>query len=95
AEVESDSLHRVFTSPNRITWQDWEYWLFRRAHNVLTGPALETALIPLKSKNEKSPLIAEWRMGSGSLTYVDLALHYQLLNIHPGAFRLLANLISY
>ena len=95
AEVESDSLHRVFTSPNRITWQDWEYWLFRRAHNILTGPALETALIPLKSKNERSPLIAEWRVGSGTLTYVDLALHHQLLNIHPGAFRLLANLISY
>ncbi|MCX6133678.1 MAG: PIG-L family deacetylase [Ignavibacteriales bacterium] len=95
AEVESDSLHQVFTRPNRITWEDWEFWLFRRAHNILSGPALETALVPLKAKLDRSPLIAEWRMGSGTLTYVDLALQQQLLNIHPGAFRLLANLISY
>jgi hypothetical protein len=94
-EVESEPNSRLVTSPNRITWQDWEAWLFRRAHNFVSGPALKTAVIPLKSKNEKNPLVAEWSFGSGTLTYVDLALQSQLLNVHPGAFRLLANLISY
>ncbi len=94
-EVEADGQHRLFNSPNRLTWQDWESWLFRRAYNIVAGPALKTAVIPLKSKLEKNPLIAEWAIGSGTLTYVDLALSHQFLNVHPGAFRLLANLISY
>jgi len=49
----------------------------------------------LRAKKDKSPLIAEWKLGSGTLTYVDLALEPQFLNILPGAFRLLANLLSY
>ena len=95
AQVESDSAHRMFNAPNRIRWLDWEGWLYRRSHNVLSGPALSSAVVPLKSQNEKAPLIAEWKIGSGVLTYVDLALYPQFLNIHPGAFRLLANLVSY
>jgi hypothetical protein len=35
-----------------------------------------------------------WRRGQGSITYCDLALHLQLLDIHPGAFQLLANMLS-
>ena len=94
-EVQTEEQNRLFTSPNRLTWQDWESWLFRRAYNIVAGPALRTAVIPLKSKLEKNPLIAEWSIGSGTFTYVDLALQHQFLNVHPGAFRLLANLISY
>ena len=94
-EVEFDEHNRIITAPNLLTWQDWEDWLFRRAHNMVSGPALNTAIVSLKSKLEKNPLIAEWSFGSGTLTYVDLALQQQFLNIHPGAFRLLANLISY
>ena len=94
-EVETVEHHRLFTAPNRLTWQDWESWLFRRAHNILAGPALQTAVIPLKSKLEKNPMIVEWSVGSGIFTYVDLALQHQFLNVHPGAFRLFANLISY
>lgn len=94
-EVETEEHNRLFTSPNRLTWQDWESWLFRRGYNIVAGPALKTAVIPLKSKLEKNPLIAEWIIGSGTFTYVDLALQHQFLNVHPGAFRLLANLISY
>lgn len=93
--VETDSTHRVLASPNRITAQDWSGWLFRRAHNLLSGPALASAAVPLKSQNNKSPFIAEWKFGSGILTYVDLALYPQFLNVQPGSFRLLANLVSY
>jgi hypothetical protein len=85
----------MLREPNVMADTDWREWLFRRAHNVLSGPALAQAAIPLKSKNGAMPLIAEWKLGSGTLTYVDLALEPQFLNILPGAFRLLANLISY
>jgi hypothetical protein len=95
AQVESDSAHRMFNVPNRINWLDWEGWLYRRSHNMLSGPALSSAVVPLRSKDEHSPLMAEWKIGSGVLTYVDLALYPQFLNIHAGAFRLLANLVSY
>ncbi|MGA3243065.1 MAG: PIG-L family deacetylase [Bacteroidota bacterium] len=95
AQVEIDSVHRMFSVPNRINWLDWENWLYRRSHNVLSGPALSSAVVPLRSKDENAPLIVEWKIGSGVLTYVDLALYPQFLNIHAGAFRLLANLVSY
>ncbi|MBF8296436.1 MAG: hypothetical protein HW389_2981 [Bacteroidetes bacterium] len=94
-EVRPDSTHRLFAGPNRINTSDWEEWFYRRSYNTLSGTALASARIVLSSADGKSPMVAEWTMGNGTLTYVDLALHYQLLNIHPGAFRLLANLISY
>jgi hypothetical protein len=95
AGLETDSLHRALMTPNRIRPEDWAGWLFRRAHNIVSGPALANAVVPAKSQMEQSPFIAEWKMGSGTLTYVDLALQAQFLNVHPGSYRLFANLISY
>ena len=93
--VEADSSHRLLSTPNPIREKDWTGWLYRRASNILSGPALASAVVPLRSRDDKNPLIAEWKMGTGLLTYVDLALSHQFLNVHPGAFRLLANIISY
>jgi hypothetical protein len=94
-DVSADSTHRLFSVPNRIVTSDWYDWYYRRAHNNLSGPALTSARILLSSSYGKSPLIAEWAVGKGTVTYVDLALSAQLLNVHPGVVRLLANLTSY
>jgi len=92
--VEIDSTSRYATNPNRLRDDAWIGWLYRRAHNILSGEALDRAEVVVRSSPENDPLIATWRRGRGTITYCDLALEPQLLNIHPGAFRLLANLLS-
>jgi hypothetical protein len=94
-KLELRQSEEVFSTPNMIALKDWDEWLYRRAYNVLDGPALATSKKLLVSADEKSPLIVEWTVGSGKMTYIDLALDPQLLNVHPGAFRLLANLTAY
>ena len=93
--VETDSTHKLVSFPNVLVPDDWLEWLFRRAFNVIAGPALEHASVPVRTAADHKPLIGIWKRGAGTLTYVDLALHPQFLNIHPGAYRLLANLLSY
>jgi len=90
--VEFDAGHPFMTAPNLITSGDWDDWLFQRAYNQVSGPALSNAAIPVRVGQQ--PMIVSIQEGGGRKTYVDLALHPQLLNIHPGCFRLLANLIS-
>ena len=94
-DVRADATHHLFSRPNRILSTDWGDWYYRRAHNHLSGAALASARIVLSSSDGKSPLIAEWTVGKGIVTYVDLALSAQFLNVLPGAVRLLANLTSY
>ena len=91
--VEVVSSDPLLTTPNQISTADWDEWLFQRGYNVVSGPALGAALLPVKTGGH--PLIVSLREGEGRKTYVDLALYPQLLNIHAGTFRLLANLISY
>jgi len=91
--VDVESSHPLMTTPNLITSSDWDDWLFQRGYNIVSGPALDSALPAVKTGHY--PLIVSSQDGKGRKTYVDLALHPQLLNIHAGSFRLLANLISY
>ena len=93
--VDADSSSRMLTSPNEIHHDDWTNWLFQRSYNLVSGRALESAVIPVKTAQERAPLVIQWKRGAGTLTYTDLALQPQFLNVHAGACRLLANLISY
>jgi hypothetical protein len=95
ALVEIDSTHEMVLRPNPIVRGDWSDWLYARAYNLVSGEELSSASVPVRMAKGKNPLIATWRRGRGTITYCDLAFHPQFLNIHPGAFRLLANLISY
>jgi hypothetical protein len=95
ALVEIDSTHDMVLRPNPIARGDWSDWLYARAYNLVSGEELSSASVPVRMAKGKNPLIATWRRGGGTITYCDLAFHPQFLNIHPGAFRLLANLISY
>lgn len=93
--VEMNALHELLKKPNRIIDENWNGWLFQRSYNQITGSVLGNAEIPVKAKQQNSPFIVTNKDGSGKRTYVDLALGHQFMNVNPGAFRLLANLISY
>lgn len=93
--LQVDSTHTIFTSPNRIHPEDWNGWLFLRGYNDVFCSTLEDVQFPIRVRKEDLPLIVIQKEGNGRRTYVDLALGQQWMNIHPGAFRLLANLISY
>jgi len=92
--VVMDDMAPLFSSPNRITSTDWSGWLFLRAYNGVSAGDIENVQVPLRTENQSLPLIVVSESGSGQMTYVDLALAPQWLNIHPGSFKLLANLIS-
>lgn len=85
----------LLNGPNHLAAEDWNDWLFLRGYNVISGEALTTATVPIRAGFGGSPLVASFSAGAGKRTYVDLALSPQLLNIHAGAFRFLANLISW
>jgi len=90
-----DSKHPILTSPNLMTPEDWEGWINSRGYNIVSGRGLEKAELPVRVTRGNMPLIVSQREGEGKFTYVDLAFGSQWMNIHPGAFRLFANLISY
>lgn len=92
--LQTAAAHALLVSPNHLEASDWEGWLFRRAYNLISGPALVDAETPIQTAAENAPLLVTKALGRGRLTYVDLALAPQLLNVHPGAFRLFANLLS-
>jgi LmbE family N-acetylglucosaminyl deacetylase len=93
--VEADSTSQLMTRPNVIHSEDWMNWLARMAYNQVSGKALDGAEVPVKVARDGNALIVQWKKGGGTLTYVDLALHPQFLNVQAGAYRLLANLLSY
>lgn len=87
--------HALLTAPNALAEETWSNWLFARAENVIELTQREGVETPLLAAETDAPLLITKKIGSGKMTYVDLALTPQLMNIHPGAFRLLANLVSY
>jgi hypothetical protein len=93
--METADSERLLTYPNQIRPSDWTNWLDQKAHNVLSGAALSQARVPVKIASDHNPVLATWKKGKGNFTYVDFALQPQILNVLPGAYRLLANLLSY
>jgi hypothetical protein len=89
-----EANHALLTYPNPTASTDWQDWLFARAYNVVTLSATNGMEIPLRAAPGGEPLLVTTKKGQGRMTYVDLALSPQLMNVHAGAFRLLANLIS-
>lgn len=94
--VAADSLHPVIGSPNRLTEQDWEEWLFSRSPNRVEVSAEVMATVPVVLEaGNRTPAVLVFPRGKGKLVYVNLNLGKQLENIHPGAFRILANLLAF
>lgn len=98
--------HPHLTRPNKIEQRDWDAWFQERG---LYFPArYDKRYVELVSMREldvrgpehakrfeaqKSSLLAA-EVGQGSYVYCALVLHRQLRKLHPGAARLLVNLVT-
>jgi hypothetical protein len=90
--------HLLLTSPNRIWQKDFEGWVQERSVYVPSKwDAQYTALLSSNDPNEPALdgglLVAD--VGAGSFIYTSFVWHRQLRAGNPGAYRMLANLISY
>jgi hypothetical protein len=83
--------------PNLITTEDFDGWVEERGHSFLTTwdpgyePLTETA--DQGQDPQKGGLLIA-HPGHGTYIYVSYALYRQLPELVPGAYRLLANLLS-
>ena len=87
----------VLHQPNEITLADFQGWVEQRGSKFFSSwDAAYTALIATHDKGQ-APQKGGWltaRYGQGHYTYFAYALHRQLPYGVPGAYRLLANLLS-
>ena len=91
--LESDSLHPLVTHPNRLTQEDLSDFLFATGYNAVTVTGGNEFESPLHARTGR-PLVVTKPIGTGRMSYVDMALAPQWMSIHPGSFRILANLLS-
>ena len=87
----------LLTTPNRITSADFDGWVEERGHSFLSTwdpgytPLTETA--DQEQDPQRGGLVVA-HPGKGTYIYVAYALYRQLPELVPGAYRLLANLLS-
>jgi LmbE family N-acetylglucosaminyl deacetylase len=89
--------HVLLSKPNEIRASDWDGWGQERALYLPAayGEQYEEVLEmhdPERSPQRSALLYA--RTGDGEYVYCALALYRQLKKLHPGAVRLLANLLT-
>ena len=92
-----DPSNPLMNQPNRITKADFEGWVEERGHGFLDS--WDKAYTPLTETADEGQdpqrgglLVAH--PGKGTYIYVAYALYRQLPELVPGAYRLLANLLS-
>jgi hypothetical protein len=89
--------HRLLSHPNRITGDDFAGWSEQRGRRFLTTwhPSY-TPLLELcdPGRAPQRGVFLTAALEHGRVTYLALALHRQLPEAVPGAYRLLANLVS-
>ncbi len=87
----------VLHAPNEITLADFQGWVEQRGSKFFS--TWDRAYTPIIASHDKGqqPQKGGWltaRYGNGHYTYFAYALHRQLPYAVPGAYRLLANLLS-
>ena len=87
----------LLTRPNVITTADFDGWVEERGHSFLDSwdpayTALTETADPGQDPQRGGLLVAH--PGKGTYIYVAYALHRQLPELVPGAYRLLANLLG-
>ncbi|MHC4898361.1 MAG: hypothetical protein ACYTGW_14760, partial [Planctomycetota bacterium] len=89
--------HILINYPNKVRTQDWDGWTqerglyFPEAYDAAFDELL--ALSDPDLPEERGAMLYA-RYGKGDYIYCALALYRQLKELHPGACRLFANLIS-
>jgi hypothetical protein len=91
--VAAGGAQALLNFPNRIGTGDWDGWVVSRSFGSV-DPGPSGAETVLRSASTGEPLLVTIPVGKGSVTLVALDIVSQLRNVHPGAFRLLANLIA-
>ena len=92
-----DPSNSLFTTPNTITPADFNGWLEERGHGFLESwdshyTALTETADPGQDPQRGGLIVAH--PGKGTYIYVSYALYRQLPELVPGAYRILANLLS-
>jgi LmbE family N-acetylglucosaminyl deacetylase len=87
----------LLTSPNVITTADFDGWVEERGHSFLDSwdpayTALTETADPGQAPQRGGLVVAH--PGKGTYIYVAYALYRQLPELVPGAYRILANLLS-
>ena len=92
-----DPANPLLNSPNKITTADFDGWVEERGHSFLDSwdpgyTALTETADPGQDPQRGGLLVTH--PGKGTYIYVAYALYRQLPELVPGAYRILANLIS-
>jgi hypothetical protein len=92
-----DPANLVFNAPNKISAADFDGWVEERGSKFMTkwDPQYKP-LIECHDRDQAPQRggLLQAHYGKGTFTYVALALYRQLPAGVPGAYRLLANLVS-
>jgi LmbE family N-acetylglucosaminyl deacetylase len=92
-----DGTNPLLTQPNRITPADFEGWVEERGHGFLdTWDKAYTPLTETADEGQdpqRGGLLVS-HPGKGTYIYIAYALYRQLPELVPGAYRILANLLS-
>jgi hypothetical protein len=85
----------AMAGPNRITTEDLNRgWISAKSYNEIFITQSNDLLIHADISESRLPLLVSKPVANGHITYLGLYLDHQLLYIHPGALRLISNLIS-
>jgi len=89
--------HRLLNHPNRIGADDWAGW--HKERGLYFAAEWDAAYRPLLSMADPGERQLEGALltadiGKGRHTHTSLILHLQMENLVPGAFRLMANLVT-
>jgi hypothetical protein len=94
-DVEIDSNSSLVNRYNVITSVDFDDWIFAKSKNrILINNSYDYEL-PIRVATTGDPLLISNKIYQRKITYVGLALNYQLMNINPGAHKILSNIISH
>ncbi len=89
--------HALLTAPNTVRAEDWDGWEQERGlyfPGVYAAEYEELIEIADPGQQPQPSSLLYARCGEGEFVYCALSLWRQLKKLHPGAVRLLANLLT-
>ncbi len=89
--------HLLLNTPNNIGPADWAGW--QKERGLYFAKSWDDAYVPLLSmadpgEDPHTGALLSANVGLGRHTHTSLILHHQMNQLVPGAFRLMANLVS-